>query len=151
MIRTLAVPLALLALAAVPAAGASSSHTLQFISVQKQFTVTPQGDPTVGSRLIFADAIYNRVPQFGKPAGARVGRVEVVCTIVTMGSAQCMVTAHLPSGQIVAAGGMVLKEGRATNRFAITGGAGAYATARGTVLSRDVSPTKSIVTLQLAG
>ena len=69
-------------------------------------------------------------------------------SVVSPSAAQCLVTAHVPDGQIVAAGGMVLKPGPATTRFAITGGAGAYGAVRGTVVSHDVSQTKSLVTLR---
>jgi hypothetical protein len=52
---------------------------------------------------------------------------------------ECLVTAPVTDGQIVAAGGMVLTPGPTTTRFAITGGAGAYGAARGTVVSHDAS------------
>jgi hypothetical protein len=140
---------AALTLLAGSAAAAPAQQTLRFVSVQQSFAQDAPA-PTIGSRLFFSDAIYNKVPQFGKPAGARVGRDEGVCTIVTMRYAQCVVTAHVPNGQIVVMGGMRLSQGPATNHFAIVGGAGDYGTARGTVLSRDVSQTKSLVTLKLS-
>lgn len=148
----LAAPLAAVAaltlLAGSAAAAPSSQQTLQFVSVQQSFS-DDTAAPTVGSRLFFSNAIYNKVPQFGRPAGARVGHDEGLCTIVTMRYAQCVVTAHVPNGQIVVMGSMVLTQGPATNHFAIVGGAGAYGSARGTVLSRDLSQTKSLVTLKL--
>lgn len=146
-----AVPVATLALAAILAASASAAstgQTLQFVGVQTSFAQDSQA-PTVGSRLFFGQAIYNKVPQFGKPAGARIGHTEGVCTIVTPHNAQCLITAHVPNGQIVVAGSILLSEGLATNHFAIVGGAGAYGSVRGTVLARDLSPTKSLVTLKL--
>lgn len=139
---------ALVLVAGSAAAAPAMQQTLQFVSVQQSFASDAPA-PTVGSRLLFADAIYNRVPQFGKPTGARVGHTEGVCTIVTLHNAQCVITAHVPDGQIVVMGSILLREGLATNRFAIVGGAGAYGTARGTVLSRDLSQTKSFVTLKL--
>jgi len=145
----LAVAAALVAALAGSAVAATQSQTLQFLSVQQSASLTPDGAPAVGSRLLFTDAMYNRVPQFGKPTGARVGHVEGVCTIVTRGAAQCLITAHVPNGQIVVAGSMRLSRGPATNHFAIVGGAGAYGGARGTVLSHDLSDTKSLVTLKL--
>ena len=149
-----AVPLALVAALVASFAGsaraATQAQTLRFLSVQQSASFSPDGPPAVGSRILFADSIYNRVPQFGKPAGARVGHVEGVCTIVTMGAAQCLITAHVPSGQIVVAGAMRLSDGPETNHYAIVGGAGAYGSARGTVFSRDLSQTKSIVTLRLS-
>lgn len=142
MIRKLALPFVLVVAAlAAASAGASSAHTLRFISVQKSFVITPGGDPAVGSRMFFTQAIYNRVPQYGRPAGARVGRAEVVCTIVTLTGAQCIVTAHLPTGQIIAMGAMTTHRGPATTHFEVIGG--------GTVVSKDVSDTKSLVTITL--
>ena len=147
------VPVAVAAVLAAALAGsagaATQGQTLQLVSVQQSALFTPHGPPAIGSRIVFADAIFNRAPQFGKPAGARVGHVEGVCTIVTLGSAQCLITAHVPNGQIVVAGSMRLSDGPVTNHFAIVGGAGAYGSARGTVVSHDLTQTKSLVTLRL--
>jgi hypothetical protein len=145
----LAVAAALAAALSGSAAAATQAQTLQFLSIQQSATFTPNGPPVAGSRILFADAIYNRVPQFGKPAGARVGHVEGVCTVVTLQQALCTITAHVPNGQLVVAGGMRLTRGPATNHFAIVGGAGAYGGASGTVLSKDLSQTKSLVTLKV--
>ena len=148
-----AVPLAVAAALAGAVAGsagaATQEQTLQFVSVQQTAAFTPNGPPVVGSRILFADAIYNRVPQFGKPTGARIGHDEGICTLVTVSVAQCLITAHVPDGQIVVAGTMRLTRGSATHHFAIIGGAGAYGSARGTVLSKDLSDTRSFVTLKL--
>jgi hypothetical protein len=146
----LAVTAAFAAALAGSAAAATQTQTLQLLGVQQSSAFTPNGPPAVGSRILFVDAIYNRVPQFGKPAGARIGHVEGVCTIVSMGAAQCLITAHVPNGQIVVAGGMRVSDRPSTNHFAIVGGAGAYGSARGTVVSRDLSETKSLVTLKLS-
>jgi hypothetical protein len=153
MFRKLALPLvvaAAIAATTASAVGAATPQTLQLVDVQKQFSVFPGGDPQVGSRMIFTSTLYNRTRQFGRPAGALVGHSEVVCTIVSASAAQCLVTAHVPNGQIVAAGAMVLTQGPATTHFAITGGAGAYGGVRGTVLSHDVNETRSLVTLHLS-
>jgi hypothetical protein len=56
----------------------------------------------------------------------------------------------LPNGQIVLVGAQRLTRGLATNHLAIVGGAGAYGTARGTVVARDLSQTKSLVTLTVS-
>jgi hypothetical protein len=148
-----AVPLAVTAALAAVLAGSAvaATPTLQFVSIQETTAFTPNGPPVVGSRILFADAIYNRVPQFGKPAGARIGHDEGICTLVTTAVAQCLITAHVPNGQIVVAGTMRLSRGSATHHFAIIGGAGAYGSARGTVLSKDLGDTKSLVTLNLGG
>ena len=142
MFRKLALPLLLGAAAVLAsAAGAATSQTLQFTSVQQSFSISPNGAPTVGSRMIFSQAIYNRIPQFGLAAGKRVGRAETVCTVTTDMTAQCIVTAHVPTGQIVALGAMRLQRGPETNHFAVLGG--------GSVVTKDLSGTKSLVTVKL--
>jgi hypothetical protein len=148
-----AVPLAVAAALAAALAGsagaATQAQTLQLLTVQQTSAFTPDAPPTPGSRILFSDALYNRAAQFGKPAGARIGHAEGVCTLVTAGAAQCVITAHVPNGQIVLVGAMRLTRGLATNHLAIVGGAGAYGSARGSVVSHDVSQTKSVVTLKL--
>lgn len=135
----------------VPGSSAAAGKTLQFRDAQLSFALEPQGDPTVGSRLILTKALYNRTPQFGRANGARVGSAEIICTVVSDTRAQCTVTAHVPNGEIVAMGAMVVTaNGRGVNRFAIVGGAGAYSGARGEVDSRDVSDTSSLVTLHVS-
>jgi hypothetical protein len=131
------------------AAAATHAQTLQLLTVQQTSAFSPDAPPAPGSRIIFSDAVYNRVPQFGKPAGARIGHAEGVCTLVTLGAAQCVITAHLPNGQLVLVGAQRLTRGLSSNHLAIVGGAGAYGSARGTVLARDLSQTKSVVTLSL--
>ena len=147
------VPLAAAAAVAAAVAGSAGAathpQTLQLLTVQQSGVFTPPAPPAPGSRILFADALYNRVAQFGKPAGARVGQAEGVCTLVTLGAAQCVITAHVPNGQLVLAGAMRLTRGLATNHLAIVGGAGAYGSARGTVVSHDLSQTRSAVTLKL--
>lgn len=145
----LAVAAALAAALAGSAGAATHAQTLQFLTVQQTSAFTPDAPPAPGSRILFSDALYNRAAQFGKPAGAQVGHAEGVCTLVTFGVAQCLITAHVPNGQIVLVGAMRLTRGLATNHLAIVGGAGAYGSARGSVVSRDLSQTKSVVTLKL--
>jgi hypothetical protein len=132
---------------------ASGGQALKFLSVTRSFAMVPQAGPrtppTIGGRLIFEDVLYNRVAQFGKPVGARIGRAEGVCTIVSLGYAQCTITAHVPTGQIAAMGGMVLRRGLSTEHYGVVGGTGAYGSAHGTATGRDVSDTKSLVDIQL--
>ncbi len=144
-----AVAVALAAALAGSAAAATQTQTLHLLTVQQTSAFTPNAPPAPGSRILFSDALYNHTAQFGKPAGARIGHAEGVCTLVTVGAAQCVITAHLPNGQLVLVGAMRLTRGLATNHLAIVGGAGAYGSARGSVVSRDLSQTKSLVTLNL--
>lgn len=155
LVRTLAVAavasaIAVLALAA--SGSATSTKTLRFKDSQLAVTLDPRGAaPTIGTRLILTKALYNRARQFGKPAGARVGSADVICTVVSRGHAQCSVTAHVPDGEIVAMGVIRLTDGLSSSRFAIVGGAGAYASSSGTIDTRDVSQTHSLVTLNVRG
>ena len=149
----------LAALAAVAAAGlvtaavtsaAPGPQTLLLTSVQKQFTpvmANPKGAPRVGDRMIFSDALYNRAAQLGKPRGARVGTAENVCTFVPGRRLQCVLVAHLPNGDVTLTGS--LSAGAKVQRFAVTGGVGAYAGSRGDATGRDVSETRSLVDLRL--
>jgi hypothetical protein len=146
----LAVAAAVVAALAGSAAAATQTQTIQLLTVQQTSAFTPDAPPAPGSRILFSDAVYNRVAQFGKPAGARIGHAEGVCTVVTLGAAQCVITAHLPNGQIVLVGAQRLTRGLSSNHLAIVGGAGAYGTARGTVFARDLSQTKSLVTLTVS-
>jgi hypothetical protein len=156
-VRMLAAVGAFAALAGGSAAaseGSARSQTLQFTSVTQSTVfdpaVSPSNPPKVGSRIIFRDVMYNRGLQFGKPNGARVGHAEGVCTLIHVPkpAAQCVITAHAPDGEIVVVGEG--DPGGKLMRYAITGGVGAYANARGTVTSRAINEQKTIVVVKLA-
>jgi hypothetical protein len=142
---------ALLATGAASASNGVSGATLKLTSVQTQFSTVPpiskSAPPAVGGRMIFEDVLYNRAPQFGKPAGARVGTASIVCTIVSKTSLACSINARVPDGQLVLAGSIAM--GSHTNAYAITGGVGAYANATGSASGHDVGSTKSLVTIHL--
>jgi hypothetical protein len=161
---------AALALAAVGAAAASvafltagsaagtvslsGTRTLQFIDVSLRFTPVPAisktAPPQIGGRLVFQDVLYNHAPQFGKRTGALVGRAEGVCTLIVPSKpeAQCVITVHVPDGQIVAiADG---DPGAKISRYAVTGGVGAYANARGTATVTSIDKARSIVVVHLS-
>lgn len=143
------VAVGVLVLAGVGSAS-STGRTLEFVSVQQRF-VTDPADPTLGGRLVFDDVAYNRVAQFGRPAGARIGRAEAVCTVTSNASpigAQCIFTAHVPDGQLVLMGDG--NPGKRVSRWAVVGGLGAYTTARGTVTVTALSQTKSLVVVHLS-
>jgi hypothetical protein len=148
--------------ASASAAGVRS-QTLQFTSITKRMVFTPPANrttpPQVGGRLIFEDVMYNRVRQFGKPSGARSGSAEGVCTFIHVGrpgtqgppriAAQCVITAHAPNGEVVVVGEG--DPGGKVMHYAITGGVGAYANARGTVTSTTVNDEKTLVVVKLTG
>jgi len=156
-VRMLAAIGALAALASGSAAASEDgarTQTLLFTSVTQRTifdpAVSPSNPPKVGSRIIFEDVMYNRGAQFGKPAGARVGRAEGVCTLIHVPkpAAQCVITAHLPDGEIVVAGEG--DPGGKVTSYAITGGVGAYGHARGTVTSTTINEQKTLVVVKPA-
>jgi hypothetical protein len=140
-----AIALAALAVAAaaVPAAAAATPQTLQLTSVQTSFTTSRPIDrtapPRVGDRMFFEDVLYD--------GATRYGTAENVCTIVSKARLQCLLTAHLPKGDVVLTGS-IPKSARVTH-FAIVGGDRAYAGAGGDATSRQVSETKTLVALRL--
>jgi len=134
--------------------GSGGTRTLELVSVQQHFAsvpaVTRQAPPQVGVRFVFQDRAYNRNAQFGKPAGAPIGRAEGVCTLIAVTKkpqAQCLITAHVPDGQIVAAGEG--DPGAKVTRYAVVGGLGAYAGARGWVTSTALSNTRTLINVHL--
>jgi hypothetical protein len=147
VVGAVAVPFAL--------AGNGGGRTIELLSVQQRFATVPpvsqQAPPTVGLRMLFQDRTFNRTAQFGKPVGAQIGRAEGVCTLIAVSrkpQAQCLITAHVPDGQIVVAGEG--DPGAKVTRDAIVGGLGAYANARGWVVGKALSDTKTVVTIHLA-
>ena len=149
---TALVSAAALACCGAAAAGAGSTAPLQLTSVQKTFVVVPAADmksgPKIGDRMIFTQVLYNRGRQFGKPAGARVGTAEVLCTILTRAAFTCTITAHLPQGELVLTGTNPTDSKRMS--LAVVGGDGAYSTVRGSATGVDVSNTKSLVSVDLS-
>ena len=142
-----AVAIAALAAAGAGAAAQPGTTSLSLLSVQTGFVPVPpinkQSPPQIGGRMFFQDVLYNHGAQFGKPSGARVGTAEIVCTLVSKSHLECIVTAHLPGGELVLTGSNPLGSHHTT--FAVTGGSGVYANARGATTGTDLSATKTIV------
>jgi hypothetical protein len=141
--KALALTVLAVAAAAVPAAGAGTPQTLRLTSVQTAFStsraITKAAPPRVGDQMIFQDVLY--------AGGARYGSAENVCTIVSNARIQCLLTAHLPQGDVVLSGS-IPKNAKVTH-FAVVGGVGAYADAQGDATGRQVSETKALVELRL--
>jgi hypothetical protein len=100
------------------------------------------GVPTLGDRFAFTNALYKWA---GRKRGARVGRIEGLCTLtkldITTQSATvaCTATAFLPAGQLQAAGTLVFSDkGGPVSYISIVGGTGAYAGARGYVKATNL-------------
>src|SRR5262249_14009992 len=63
------------------------------------------GAPSVGSRFVITASLSNRGRQYGKPAGTRVGRLRIECTVLTdTPDGLCAGIAHLPDGYFTFSG-----------------------------------------------
>jgi hypothetical protein len=134
----LMIPLALAAAlaaggAAVATAAAPAPRSI-VITVRSVTTATiptdkaPKG-ASKGDRVIMRDRLVNVAKQFGKPAGAVVGRDEGVLTLTSANSATFEGVATLPGGTIRLHG--VVRNGIMT--YTVVGGSLKYAHARGTI------------------
>ena len=101
-----------------------------------------KGPPTLGARFAFTNRLYKWA---GRKRGARIGRIEGLCTITKLDLAahaatvSCTGTAFLPSGELQAQGTLVFAEKAGpTNYISIVGGTGAYAAARGYLKSTNL-------------
>lgn len=137
-----------LAVCCAAAAKPAGTTPLSLESVQTSFVMVPAADmktgPKVGDRMIFTNVLYNHGRQFGKPSGARVGTAEIVCTLVSSSHLECIVTAHLPGGELVLTGSNPIRSHHSA--FAVTGGSGTYANVSGATTGTDLSSTKTLVT-----
>jgi Dirigent-like protein len=110
-----------------------------FAFVDNAPTSKAKGEPSasIGDAIVFTNPLTDR-------AGKRVGRLYVHCTAV-VAAPQANKAAFTCEGIMVVDGGTLyvqafLSHAGATAHGAVTGGTGAYANARGTLISR---PTKA--------
>ena len=127
-----------LALASTAGAAAPASQTPRktMVIVVKSITTAsiphdkaPKG-ASKGDSIVLRDRLVNVRRQFGKPAGATVGRDAGILSLTSASSGTFEGVAQLPGGTIRLHG--VTDAGRQT--FTVTGGTGKYAHARGTVI-----------------
>jgi hypothetical protein len=144
-------------LASAHPAGPSHDHggnvfTVFALTVQSEFLDLGSQGFSLGDQQIFADDLYDH------QGGTKVGSDGVVCTVVRVtdatagsGTAQCVATASLADGQITTQGFISFTGGVLPAPFqnAITGGTGAYATARGQITVEELSDTESNITVEL--
>jgi hypothetical protein len=136
-------PLILIATAAAAGTTASAAAPTSLVITVKSVTTAsipsdkaPKG-ASKGDKLLLRDRLVNVGKQFGKPAGAVVGRDEgvLVLTSATSGTFDGVTT--LPGGTIRLHG--VIRNGIET--YSIAGGTGRYAHAHGTiVIGKGTSP-----------
>lgn len=143
---------------ATQAVAAGSTTVLKFNDPPSQETAiglnaNSNEFPPVGASIALHVVLLNAVPQFGKPAGATVGRVVIQCSVLTELTAQsgdgiCNGIAHVPNGYITIEGNGAFSD-RAVNHWAITGGVGPYANDRGqiAVTNHKNGSSTAVVTL----
>ena len=115
----------------------SSTHTLKFISVQKasvSFSKTTNGQQ---------DTDVNT-------AGKTVGFDMLYITAVSATTANVNVTGDFSGGFLYGTGTINFKTGAFSNGK-VTGGTGAFAGATGTIKAKDISKTKTAVTITYSG
>ena len=119
---------------AVTAGGALAStgpsRVLKLVSTTSQFTpiwFSPNSNtpPPVRASYIIGFTLFNPAPQFGKPAGASVGGIELQCVVASSLRDMCNGVAHLPNGFLTFSNPQP-QNGGAVSWYAITGGVAGY-------------------------
>ncbi len=130
-----------------PALGSSGDDDKQrtirvvAITTEEEFLDFGAEDFSLGDQIVFSANLLK--------AGTQVGRLGVVCTIVSLEQeqVQCLATADLRGGQIAVHG--LLTGEPETFVLPITGGSGKYEGAEGEVQVRQVTETKEILTFHV--
>jgi hypothetical protein len=133
--RRLLSALALTLAAASTASAAGSPPAVLVIKVKSvSVGVTANDRPpkglSKGDRLLERSRLLNVARQFGKPAGAVVGRDEALITLTSARAGTVEGVARFPGGTIRFRG---VEQFAATAPISVTGGTGRYAHARGTL------------------
>jgi hypothetical protein len=149
--------LAAAALLAPAAASAGSKATgpgkptvvLHYLDVTTSFAVSfPENrEPKFGEQFGFTDDIYR---WNGKKRGALVGHANILATEIGNGLSMLSAVAHVPGGTLVIYGDNV--DSARTQRFAVIGGTGIYATARGELIVQNIGgedSNNSAITVKL--
>jgi hypothetical protein len=137
---------------ATASSSVTAPRTLRFLDRTRQFLpidLRQNRRPRAGDRFATIDALYNRAAQFGKPAGALVGRAEAVCTFLPYGEDGeffCNGIVHVPDG-FLAFSGTQLE--RPATYFAVTGGGGAYTNARGSIRVSGLRDDSALVLVRV--
>jgi hypothetical protein len=128
-----------------PTAAVSKPQTFSLLGLPERFQpiegFSETGPPALGARVLITERLRELN---GRKSGARVGRSEILCTVIgTWGKshrspAYCTAAYMLPAGQILVAGFGPSPVGPEGARVPIVGGTGAYASARGWVKVRDL-------------
>ena len=134
-VTTLASSLAVAALAAgVAASSSTATKGVAFLRFYERpgprttIDKVPRGK--MGDIFLYSNPVFDR-------QGTRVGTDQGVCTMLNARQSQCNATLTLPKGQIVTIG-LHGPEPETRYEAAVIGGTGAYAAARGTLVSRPI-------------
>lgn len=127
-----------------------SSREIRLVERIHEFTFQDTGapGPSLGDRLIFTSDLFDE-------ENHSVGRDGADCVVVRIDQSQpppeqqivqCLISLELPEGQITFQG---LAQGT-ESFFAITGGTGAFRTARGEAFAKDTVPLQQAeITIRL--
>jgi hypothetical protein len=131
-------------------------QVINLVDVEERFSspdgAFDEGPPEVGAAFFSTDALYRWA---GAKRGARVGRLEVMCTFTKVelareaATAYCTAQAYLPAGQILLAGFIRFSEQSGGFRVPVVGGTGAYSNAGGVTVIRDLRSGNQALTLRL--
>jgi hypothetical protein len=104
-----------------------------------------------GDSIVIRDRLFNRRPQLGRPAGAKIGTDQSKLTFVTDTAAKVVGSADFPGGTVRFQGRLSIAVTTGTIKFVITGGTGKYVGARGTASepASDNDPTNATNTYSL--
>ena len=124
--------------------GGDKGHTVRVLSTNTEegFVDAGKAGPSLGDAFIFTSRLTKH--------GTKVGHTGVVCTFTSVAreETQCVGTARFRHGQITIQG--LLAGSPNVFTFPITGGTGAYEGAEGTLVVREVSDTKELLTFKLS-
>jgi len=109
--------------------------TLHFLEIQTSFATTFSQfsqRPKLGDRVWFHSELYR---WNGGKRGAHAGHTDGTVVILTPNLGEVDAVGYLPGGTLTVAG---QSHNQRTDTFAIVGGTGAFATARGEVIVRSI-------------
>jgi hypothetical protein len=139
---------ACVAVVASSAAGAEAQLAkIQLVTkpISARTTDAPPKGPSVGDKLHERTRLFNEVPQFGKPAGALVGRDRATFTLVSETTLRMEGVATLPGGTLVLRGPVRTNARRQEITAPVVSGTGRYAGARGTLRALQArNPTRTL-------
>jgi hypothetical protein len=93
----------------------------------------PPKGPSAGDRIVEATRLLNAVPQFGKSAGAVVGRDRSTTVFASPTTATTSGVVYLPGGTLTINGRVKPDRRRGGLTVPVTRGTGSFAGARGTL------------------